>query len=329
MKLFALQGSEEFGRQVANHLQLSLGKHEEREFEDGEHKIRPLENIRNQDTFILHSLYSDARQTVNDKLCRLLFFISALKDSAAKSVTAVIPYFCYARKDRRTKPGDPVTSRYVARLLEASGADNVVTMDIHNLQAFQNAFSIPAENLKAKKLFASFLAGRISDRDVAVVSPDFGGAKRAEEFFETLEKMLPKPPAFAVMEKYRSSGTVWGSRLAGDVHGRLVIILDDLISTGGTVVRAAAACRSSGASSVIAMATHGLFTGRAAETLKDPVLDQLVITNTVPPFRLASTDVKSKLTIVDAAPLFAEAIRRINEGGSIDELLENDQTHDA
>src|SRR5665213_3632220 len=134
MKLFALNTTQSFGELVAKELNLSLSLHEEREFEDGEHKARPLENVRNQDVFVIHSLYSDADQSVNDKLCRLLFFISALKDASAKKVTAIIPYLCYARKDRKTKSRDPVNTRYVARLLEASGADSIVTMDVHNLQ---------------------------------------------------------------------------------------------------------------------------------------------------------------------------------------------------
>lgn len=323
MKLFALDGSKGFGEMVAANLRLSLSEHEEREFEDGEHKARPLENVRNQDVYVIHSLYGDATQSVNDKLCRLLFFISALKDASAKKVTAVIPYLCYARKDRRTKSRDPVTTRYVARLLQATGTDGIVTMDVHNLQAFQNAFSIPAENLDARKLFAAHLAPLFNQEEAVIMSPDFGGVKRAGQFLETLQTVLHKELPFALMEKYRSSGQVWGERMAGDVRGKTVVILDDLISTGGTIARAAAACEKAGARSVIVLATHGLFTGQPDETLRQPALQKIIVTNTVPPFRLEHTGVKEKLTVLDVTPVFAEAIKRIAEGGSITELLEN------
>jgi ribose-phosphate pyrophosphokinase len=323
MKLFALHSSKSFGESIAKELNLSLSEHEEREFEDGEHKIRPLENVRNQEIFVIHSLYSDAVQTVNDKLCRLLFFISALKDASAKKVTAVIPYLCYARKDRKTKPRDPVTTRYIARLFESSGADGIITMDVHNLQAFQNAFTIPAENLEARKLFASHLFSILKEEDLIIMSPDFGGVKRAEQFLETMSKRLKKDLPFALMEKYRSGGVVWGERIAGEVSDKTVLIIDDLISTGGTIARAAAACRKAGAKKVLALATHGLFTGNPDEKLGETALKQIITTNTIPPFRLERTKIKDKVTILNAAPEFAEAIKRIYEGGSIVELLEN------
>jgi ribose-phosphate pyrophosphokinase len=323
MKLFALNSSRTFGELVAKELCVQLCAHEEREFEDGEHKSRPLENVRNEEVFVIHSLYSEPAQSVNDKLCRLLFFVGALKDAAAKKVTAVIPFLCYARKDRKTKARDPVTTRYVARLLEACGADAVVTMDVHNLQAFQNAFNIPTENLEARKLFAENLIPLLKNEEAVVMSPDFGGVKRAEQLLQTMEKRLERELPLVLMEKYRSSGKVWGERIAGDVKDKTVIIIDDLISTGGTIARAAAACKKLGAKKVLALATHGIFTGNADDTLKEEALQQIFTTNTVPPFRLEHTRIKEKVTIINAAPLFAEAIKRLYEGGSIVELLED------
>lgn len=321
MKLFALHSTHDFGELIAKELNLPLSLHEERDFEDGEHKIRPLENVRNQDVFVIHSLYSDAAQSVNDKLCRLLFFIGALKDASAKKVTVVVPYLCYARKDRRTKPRDPVTTRYIARLFEISGTDSIVTMDVHNLQAYQNSFTIPAENLEAKKLFILHLVPLLKNEDPVIMSPDFGGVKRAEQFLQTLGKQFQKDLSLVLMEKFRSSGKVWGERVAGEVKNKTVIIIDDLISTGGTIARAAAACRKAGAKKVIALATHGIFTGKPDETLQEEALEQIITTNTIPPFRLEKTRVIEKLTVLNAAPLFAQAIRRIEEGGSIVELL--------
>ena len=323
MKLFALNSTRTFGELVAKELSLQLSAHEEREFEDGEHKSRPLENVRNQEVFVIHSLYSDPSQSVNDKLCRLLFFIGALKDASAKKVTAVIPYLCYARKDRKTKARDPVTTRYIARLLEASGADAVVTMDVHNMQAYQNAFTIPSENLEARKIFAGYLIPLLKNEEPVIMSPDFGGIKRAEQFQQTLAKQLNSELPVVFMEKYRSSGVVSGERIAGEVKDKTVIIIDDLISTGGTIARAAAACKKSGAKKVLALATHGIFTGRPDETLQEEALQQIITTNSIPSFRIEHTRVKEKVTILNVAPLFAEAIKRMQEGGSIVDLLED------
>ncbi len=307
---------------VASALHIQLGHHEEREFEDGEHKVRPLQNVRNEHVFVIHSLYGDSNQSVNDKFLRLLFFIGALKDASAEKVTAVIPYLCYGRKDRRTKPRDPVTTRYIARLLETAGADSILTMDVHNLQAFQNAFSIPAENLEAQKLFAAHLVPLLTAEDTVIMSPDFGGIKRADQFANTLRRSLKRDLDLVFMEKYRSGGEVWGERIVGNVNNKVVLIIDDLVSTGGTIARAAAACRQAGAHTVWALATHGIFTGNAGETLLEEALTHLITTNTIPAFRLRDSPAAQKLMVLNAAPLFAEAIRRIHEGGSIAELME-------
>jgi len=323
MKLFALQSSREFGELVANELGMGLSEHEEREFEDGEHKSRPLENVRNQDVFVIQSLYSDREKSVNDKLCRLLFFISALKDASVRRVTAVVPYLCYARKDRKTKPRDPVTTRYIARLFEAAGTDCIITIDVHNIQAYQNSFRCCTEHLEAKKIFADFLIPQLlNDEAIAVMSPDIGGIKRAEQFQQSISKRLKKELPVVFMEKYRSSGEVWGEKVAGDVKDKSVIIIDDLVSTGGTLARAAAACNRSGAKKVLAVATHGIFTGEPDKTLQEESLQQIIVTNTIPPFRLEHTQVKEKVKVLNVAPLFAEAIKRMYEGRSVIELLQ-------
>jgi ribose-phosphate pyrophosphokinase len=321
MKLFALHSSEDFGKLIASQLNLPLSAIEEREFEDGEHKIRPLENVRNENVFVIHSLYTDQRQTVNDKLCRLLFFIGALKDASAKKVTAVVPYLCYARKDRKTKPRDPVTTRYVARMFKATGTDHIVTMDVHNVQAFQNAFTIPSENLEAAKLFSGYLIPIIKNEEAVIMSPDFGGIKRAEQFQQILSHQANKELPVVFMEKYRSAGVVSGEKIGGDVNKKMVIIIDDLISTGGTLARTAAACKRAGAKKIMALATHGIFTAAAAEILQEGALHRIITTNTVSPFRLEHSLVKEKVTSLNAAPLFAEAIQRMEEGGSVTELL--------
>ena len=301
---------------------LSLRAHEERAFEDGEHKARPLGNVRGQDVFVIQSLYSDPHHSVNDKLCRLLFFLGALRDASAARVTAIVPYLCYARKDRQSKPRDPVTTRYIATLFEAMGVDRVVTLDVHNLAAFQNASRSRADHLEATKLFVAFFAPVVSQDEVVVVSPDVGGVKRAEDFRHALSTALGRELPSAFMEKYRSAGVVSGDAVIGEVAGKTAIILDDLISSGTTVLRAAEACRARGATTIYAAASHGLFVGDANTVLGHPALEHVVVTDTIPPFRLAPEVIASKLVVLDAAALFAEGIRRIHTGGSLVDLLE-------
>lgn len=320
--LFALNASRDFGERVSVHLGIPLSAHEEREFEDGEHKARPLVNVRGKDVFVIQSLYSDARQSVNDKLCRLLFFIGCLKDAAAARVTAVVPYLGYSRKDRKTQARDPVTTCYVARLFEAVGTDRVLTLDVHNLAAYQNAFRCGADHLEAKKLFVEYFSPLVRDDAVAVVSPDVGGIKRAEQFRRALSETLGKEISTAFMEKYRAKGIVTGEAIIGDVKGREVIIIDDLISTATTMARAARTCHALGAQKVFVVASHGVFTGAASQALAEQALEKIVITDTIPPFRLAPDLIRDKLVILDATALFAQAVQRIHSGGSIVELLE-------
>lgn len=321
--LFALESSRDFGQQVSSHLGIGLSPHEEREFEDGEHKTRPLISVRGKDVFVIASLHADYKQSVADKLCRLLFFIGALRDAAAARVTAVVPYLGYARKDRKTQPRDPVTTRYVAALFEAVGTDCVVTLDVHNLAAFQNAFRCSTEHLEANMLFVKYFAPLLQDHGVVVVSPDAGAIKRAERFRQSLAKVLDKPVGVAFAEKHRSRGIVSGETIVGEIKGKYAIIIDDLISTGTTIVRTARGCHALGAAKVYAAASHGLFLGDAHTALADGTLDLIAVTDTVPPFRLNDGPVKAKLSVLCSTALFAEAIRRIHNGGSITDLLES------
>jgi ribose-phosphate pyrophosphokinase len=322
MLLFALGATQPFGERVAERLGIALADHEEREFEDGQHKARPLVSVRGRDVFVLHSLHGDDRQSVNDKLCRLLFFLGAIRDASAASVTAVVPFLCYSRKDRKTKARDPVTTRYVAALFEAMEVDRVVTLDVHNVSAFQNAFRCRTEHLEARGLFVEHVVGAIGDRAAAVVSPDLGGVKRAERLRVSLAERLGRPVSAAMVEKYRSEDVVSGERMAGDVSGRIAILVDDMISSGGTLVRAARACRASGAREVWAAATHPVFTPDADRALADEALDRVVTLDAIPVDRIRSDVVREKLVRIDAAGLFADAIRALHEGGSIVALNE-------
>ena len=319
--LFAPNAGREFGSGVARHLGIALAQHEERGFEDGEHKSRPLVNVREKDVFVVQSLYGDAGQSVNDKLCRLLFFVGALRDASAARVTAVVPYLCYARKDWKSQPRDPVTTRYVAALFEAVGTDRIVTMDVHNPAAYQNAFRCRTEHLDAAPLFVEHFATLMADDDVVVLSPDAGGVKRAERFRSVLSRRLARNVASGFMEKYRARGVVSGETLVADVKNSSVVIIDDLISSGTTIARAAGACRAAGAKRVYAAATHGLFAGKANAVLRETAIDRIVITDTVPAFRLEPDLARGKVTVLESTGLFAAAIERIHCGGSLVELL--------
>ncbi|MET0981571.1 MAG: ribose-phosphate pyrophosphokinase [Telluria sp.] len=316
--LFAPGASEAFAGRVAQELGIGLSPLEEREFEDGEHKARPLVSVRGGDVFVLHSLYADAQQSGNDKLCRLLFFIGALKDAGAARVTALVPYLAYARKDRKTKPRDPVTTRYVAALFEAVGTDAVVTADVHNLAAFQNAFRCGADNLEADALFVAHFTALLGAGagagagELAVVAPDTGGIKRAQQFRDGLSRALGRPVGTAFVEKYRSGGTVSGGMLVGDVAGKDVVVIDDLIGSGTTLARAASACRAHGARRVYAAATHGLFLDDAPGVLAASALEGIAVTDTVPPLRLAGTALQARVSVLGCAGLFAAAVARIH-----------------
>jgi ribose-phosphate pyrophosphokinase len=315
MALFTLSGTGDYGKRLAAQLEVPLSPIEERHFEDGEHKIRPLIPVEGHDAYVVHALHGDRLQTVNDKLCRLLFLIGTLKDHGASRITAVLPYLCYARKDRRTQPYDPVTSRYVAALFEAVGTERVMAIEVHNIAAFENAFHVPTRHIETAALFAEHFAALARKEKAVAVSPDAGGAKRVERFRRALEQKSAQTVDSAFVEKYRSGGIVTGGALVGGVEGKAAIILDDLISTGGTLVRAARACRASGARRVFAAAAHGLFTGGGADLFACGDLDGLVVADTVPLPETIPSSARDRLTVLDSTPLVAAAIGQAHGDG--------------
>jgi ribose-phosphate pyrophosphokinase len=320
LRLFTLYATAELGATIAQALGQPLAAHEERQFEDGEHKTRPLDTVGGMDVYIVQSLHGGPSESANDKLCRLLFFIGALKDAGAARVTAVAPYLCYARKDRRTKPNDPVATRYVASLFAAIGTDSIVTLEVHNPAAFENAFHCRTVALTSAPLFVGY-AKALNEERLCVVSPDPGGVKRAELFREALEATLGRPIGKGFADKHRSAGIVSGDLFVGDVAGATVLIIDDLISTGNTLLRAAQAARRAGAKRVIALVTHGLFMAGSAEVIADPAIDRFVVTDAVPAFRLGPGTPHAKIDMIPAGPLLAETIRRLHTGDSLTDLL--------
>jgi ribose-phosphate pyrophosphokinase len=237
-------------------------------------------------------------------------FIATLRQHGADRLTAVVPYLAYARKDRLTKPWDPLTLRYVAQLFEAVGMDQIVALAVHNVAAFQNAFRAQTQHLDAHRAFDEVAEKYSAMGPLVIASPDPGGVKRAQLWQDALREHVGLCPGFAMVDKRRSAGVVSGGRIvAGDVKDATVLLFDDLISTGETMQRAAVALREAGASRVVACAAHGLFIDPAAQVLLDACIDEVVVSDSVLPFRIPSDGaLRRKLRVVSCVPLVAEAI---------------------
>jgi len=312
--LFAPASSRPLALRIAEQLAVPLAASEEREFDHGEHKMRALVEVQGADVFIVHSLCGDTQASANDKLCRLLFFAGALKDAGAERVTACLPYLVYARKDRRTQERDPTTTRYVACLFEAVGIDRVIVLDVHNEAAFDNAFRCATIRLESAASFATALTGSATVAPLVVVSPDVGGIKRAQRFQQQLEQRLGRSTGFAFMEKKRAGGVVSGEALIGDVAGREVLVFDDMIASGTTMLRAAHAARTAGAHRVSLLAAHAVFTDTAAQLFEDGGPDRVMITDSVALTDKFQAYLGTRLSVCSAAPLFAAAIKACRTG---------------
>lgn len=312
VRLFAPEFSRPLGASVAQCLGAALGSIEEREYEGGEYKTRPLEPVRNCDAFVIASLHGDETASANDKLCRLLFFIGALRDAGASRVTACVPYLCYARKDRRTQPHDPIATRYVAALFEAVGADCVVSIDVHNEAAFDNAFRCTTVRIEGADIFADPLGEAVEMSKCVVAAPDIGGVKRAQRLRDALSAAHGTHVGFAFMEKRRLGGLVSGDAFVGDVAGSDVVIYDDMIVSGETIARTTRAARNAGARRIVVAAAHPVFT---------PDAMQLFATNEGPDLVLVSDTVAlpasfeaqrvTKLRVCSSAGLLARTIRAL------------------
>ncbi len=312
MKLFSLNASSFIGASVAAELGVTPSAHEEREFEDTEFKVRPLDDVRGERVVVCQSLFADERASASDKLFRLLVFIGALKDAGAGEVVALVPYLAYSRKDRRTKPGDPVTTRYVASFFEAAGTDAIVTADVHEPAAFENAFGCRKVNVDAVALFVEHFAATLPrGQRVVALSPDAGGMKRAIRFGQALAERIGEPVGLALMEKQRSEGLVRGDVFGGDVAGAAVVIVDDMISTGTTMLRAARAARERGATAVHVAATHAVFSAGAPQALAASEIESVAVTDTVRSTRADDPALRDKLTVLGIAPLLAAAVNAV------------------
>jgi ribose-phosphate pyrophosphokinase len=310
MKLLACNANRPLAEAIADYLDMRLTRSEVKTFADQEIFVRIDENVRGEDVFVIQSTSYPA----NDNLMQLLIMMDALRRASARRITAVIPYFGYARQDRKTDGRTPISAKLVANLISAAGADRVLTVDLHAGQ-IQGFFDIPTDNLFGSPVMVDDIKERFGKDKLIVVSPDVGGVVRARSLAKRLDADL------AIVDKRRpEAGKSEVMNIIGDVSGKRCIMLDDMCDSGGTLANAAAALKESGAKSVSAYVTHGVLSGNAVERIEKSVLDELVMTDTIEPSKEA---LKSKsIRILPIAPLLGEAIRRIANEESVSKLFD-------
>ena len=309
MKLMTGNSNLPLARDIASYLELPLTDALVRRFADEEIFVEIRENVRGEDVFVLQSTGYPA----NDNLMELLICIDALKRASAKRITAVIPYFGYARQDRKPGPRTPISAKLVANLITVAGADRVLSVDLHAGQ-IQGFFDIPTDNLFGAPVISEDIIKRHSDKDIMVVSPDVGGVVRAR----ALAKRLDNAPLAIVDKRREQAGVSEVMNIIGDVKGRFCVMIDDIADSAGTLCNAADALIAAGATDVAAYITHGVLSGKAVERVNASSLRKLIITDTIrtPQSALDS----SKIRILPIAPLLGEAIKRIADESSVSSL---------
>ena len=309
IRVFTGNSNPALAQKICDCLHVPLGAALVRTFSDGEIRIEITENVRGRDVFVVQSTCAPT----NNNLMELLIMTDALKRASAATITAVIPYYGYARQDRKAAPRTPITAKLVADLITTAGVDRVVTIDLHAGQ-IQGFFNIPVDNLYAAPVILEYLKTRFTGEDVVMVSPDAGGTERARAFAKRLECTL------AVIDKRRTGANVAEvMHLIGDVRGKIAIILDDMIDTAGTLTQAAKALKENGASAIYACATHGVLSGPAIERINNSDIEEIVLTDTIP---LGDKGQQTgKVRMLSVADLLAEAIRRIHEDESVSSLF--------
>ncbi|MES2498320.1 MAG: ribose-phosphate pyrophosphokinase [Pseudomonadota bacterium] len=311
MKLLAGNSNQPLAKAIAAYLELPLTDASVRRFADEEVFVEIHENVRGEDVFVIQSTGYPA----NDNLMELLICIDALKRSSARRITAVIPYFGYARQDRKPGPRTPISAKLVANLLETAGASRVLSVDLHAGQ-IQGFFDIPTDNLYAAPVMSADIQARFGGRNIMVVSPDVGGVVRAR----ALSKRLDNAPLAIVDKRRERAGESEVMNIIGDVSGRFCILVDDIVDSAGTLCNAAAALRQAGAEDVVAYVSHGVLSGGAVARVEGSELLELVITDSIgAPAAVADAKKIRHLTI---APLLGEAIKRIADESSVSSLFD-------
>jgi ribose-phosphate pyrophosphokinase len=310
IKLFTGTAHTDLAKEIADYMNIPIGDAAVTEFSDGEIAVQINENVRGTDVFVLQPTC----MPVNRHIMELLLMVDALKRASARRITAVIPYYGYARQDRKVQPRVPISAKLVADLITAAGTNRVLTMDLHAAQ-IQGFFNIPVDNLYASPVLLDYVLKKYDFHNLVIVSPDAGGVERARSFAKKLECSI------AIIDKRREVANISQiMNVIGDVEKKDTIILDDMVDTGGTTIQAAAALKEKGARRVLAACTHAVLSGNAIEKVNGSVLEELIVTNTI------SMDSKKekckKLTVLSIASLIGEAIKRIHEESSISSLFE-------
>ena len=309
LKLFTGTSNRELAREVAAYLNLDLGDTTVSTFSDGEIMVRLNENVRGSDAFVIQSTCTP----VNDNIMQLLLIIDALKRASAERITAVIPYYGYARQDRKVQPRVPISAKMVADLITAVGTNRVLTVDLHAGQ-IQGFFNIPVDNLYAAPVLVDYIKKKYVSDNLVIVSPDAGGVERARAFAKRLNCSI------AIIDKRREKANECEvMNVIGDVDNKDTLLIDDMVDTAGTMAQAAKALREQGAKRVSAACTHAVLSGAAIEKINNSVMEELIVTNTIP------MDGKmllcKKLKVLSIASLLGDAIKRINEESSISSLF--------
>jgi len=308
LKLFAGSAHPQLSKEIAEMLGLPLGQARLRRFPDSEVSFQIDENIRGADVFIIQP----SSTPVDQHLMELMVMIDAFRRSSASRITAVMPYYGYARQDRKDKPRVPISAKLVANLLSAAGTNRVLTMDLHKAQ-IQGFFDIPVDHLFAAPVIIDYCS-RLNYSNLTIVSPDAGGAERARAYAKRLDAEL------AIVDKRRTEdGTAEVMNVIGDVQGRTCILQDDIIDTAGTIQKAAQALKDAGAERVLACAVHGVLSGPAIDRIEKSPLDQLIVTNTIPLSEAAKRC--KKIVVLSVARLLGQAIRNIHEETSVSSLF--------
>ncbi len=309
IKIFTGSANRPLAEAIGRYVDVPLGQAEIGRFSDGEVQVEITENVRGGDVFVIQSTCTPG----NDHLMELLLMLDAFKRASARRITAVVPYYGYARQDRKVAPRVPISAKLVADLITTAGASRVLTVDLHAGQ-IQGFFDVPVDNVYATPVLLEYLRGRIGRRDVTVISPDAGGVERARAFAKRLDANL------AIIDKRRARpNEVAEMQIIGEVDGRVAVIVDDMVDTAGTLAAAAEAVRGAGAPLVLACATHPVLSGNAIPRLAKSSIDELIVTDTIP-LRPEATKL-SKLHVLSVAPLLGEAIRRTHEEASISSLF--------
>ncbi|MRR57380.1 MAG: ribose-phosphate pyrophosphokinase [Deltaproteobacteria bacterium] len=309
IRIFCGNSNPGLAADICAKLGMPLGQAKVKTFSDGEIRVEIGENVRGRDVYIVQSTCSPT----NNNLMELLIMMDALKRASAAKITTVIPYYGYARQDRKVAPRSPITSKLVADLLTTAGADRVVTVDLHAGQ-IQGFFDIPVDNLYAAPEILDYLRNNLVNDTTVIVSPDAGGTERARAFAKRLSSSL------AIIDKRRSGPNISEvMNLIGDVRGKVAIIVDDMVDTAGTLTQAAKALREHGASAIYACATHGVLSGPAIERIEASEIQEMVITDTIPLSEVAAQS--GKIKVLSVAGLLAEAIRRIHCNESVSSLF--------